>query len=139
MRTLRDNMKTWPQILIEYGKHDNEFWYIADEAALHRAAIKIVAARVKCGYIRPPGDGPEGLQEEVPAEMLARLPKAMQEQAKRTKERNAYARREYATAVKLWVLAQRAQDGDGAAAWELLRERRDHEYERVELVTPEVP
>lgn len=129
---------SWPQILIEHGKHDREYWLLQTHFDLFKAASQIVKQRIDQGWIQEPDAQPYGLQEEVSTEVLEKLPAQMQTEAKRAKAENERRRRDHAEDQRLWQLALLGLT-NGEAAWELLHSRSDYEYERIELVHPVVP
>lgn len=134
--------KTWPQLLVLKDKHETEYYLCADRDALGRACLEILKARLspQYGYIHEPDKEPYGLVDELTDEQIAVLPAHLQRQAQQDRGDNTRRRAEHAEELLQYAEAKKAlADKDGLMAYQVLHDRRDHEYERVELIAPRVP
>jgi len=117
----------WPRVLVLKGDDQDGYYLINDIDHLLRVAVQIVADRMKQSYYYAPRQ--PRLMEEVSDDVVATLPKTMQVIAQTTKIRNAREQLAFDRAAKDWALIQQAHDGDGLAAFTVLDNRKDHEYE----------
>lgn len=127
-----------PSVLILHEKHGNRYLLANSDQELHRAALAVLKARMEAGYFYREPEPPEdpGLTKE----QVEALPASIRETAKKKLAQYLGDLRYYRDEKKLFEETQRAlKEGDGRAAWEILRDRSDHEYERVELVRFEDP
>lgn len=132
-RALRP-LVTEPSLLVLHEKHGDIYFHIPDEARLLVVALDILEKRDRAGYWYYEPDGPPK-PPELSAGDIAKLPDG------KTKDFALNAIREY-------NLVKRGYDNDvenvaarkkaiaeknGRAAWQVLREHRDGEYQRVSL------
>lgn len=130
--------KTWPKLLILQEKHDPGYFLINDIDALLRAAVKVVTERHKERWYYQPEE--PKLKEEVPDDVMDRLPEALRKKAKDDKHSNKSNMKRYQKALDLWNLIQKAvTEQDGMAAFQVLDDRKDHEYENWHLEDIEIP
>lgn len=141
--TKRFDRLPWPQLLVLKGKDEAQYYLLANVEALHAAALEILRKRATGPYpwIAKPDDQPYGLEDgELTPDQIADLPPAFQKTAKDIVFRNTRRRQEHNDHIAEWAEVQRAlAENDGAAAFRILEDRRDHEYEGFELVTLRVP
>lgn len=123
----------YPMLMIMKEKHDTWYLLIADEAALWRACIQVIKHRVEIKYIQEPRNEPYGIQEEVAEELWDRLTPNLKTQAMAVRAANQRSQAIHAEEIDHWKLAQTALSGDGHAAYMVLMDRKDCEYEGVEL------
>jgi hypothetical protein len=138
-----DSMK-WPQLLVLKDKHETDYYLCSDVAALGRACLAILKARTdpKHGYIQDPGPESEiyGLKKELTKEAAEALPDPYREEAIKVIKANARLRAAWKEEVENYETAKKAlKEKDGMAAFAILHDRRDHEYEGFEFVRPIIP
>jgi len=115
-------------------KHENLYFHVPDEAALHAAALSILTGRLRAEYWYPrPDEAPappdytdeteiENLRGHIQATARQKLAEFKQAFQAWTKERDMFAR-------ILWAVENKS----GVAAWQILKARRHGEYERLDL------
>lgn len=132
-----DNVK-WPRLLVLKDKHENEYFLITDIDALWRASLQIVEARLIQLYFYEPKR--EKLIEEVPDDVIDKLPEAMKKKAISDKGSNKFAEKRYQRELEQWQNIQKAlADKNGALAYKILDDRKDHEYEGFAFERLKVP
>lgn len=120
--------KQWPKLLIIKDKHENDYYLISDIDGLLRAALRIVDMRIEQRYYYEPKR--EKLREEVPEDVIDKLPEAMKRAALSDKSSNKYAENRYQRELNTWNMIQKAlKEKDGLAAFQVIDDRKDHEYE----------
>jgi hypothetical protein len=130
--------ETWPKVLVLKDKHENEYFLISNAAALWRAALEILEIRLEQQYIRQPE--PPRPVEEVPDDVIEKLPEAMRKKAISDKQANVGLAKRHAIYVDIWNNVQKAlAEKDGVLAYQILSDRKDHEYEGFEFVRLKVP
>ena len=128
----------WPRLLILKDKHENDYYLINDIDALLRAAVKIVEMRIEQRYFYEPQR--EKLLEEVPDDVIDKLPEAMKKNALSDKSSNKYAETRYQRELAQWQMIQKViAEKDGMAAFQVLDDRKDHEYEGWSLDRIRIP
>lgn len=128
----------WPKLLILKDKHENDHYLINDIDALLRAALMIVAVRIEQRYYFEPKR--EKLIEEVPDDVVDKLPEAIKKKALSDKSSNKYADKRYQRELETWEMIQKAlQEKDGIAAFQVIDSRKDHEYEGWSLERIKIP
>ena len=136
-----DGMK-WPQVLVFHEKHAPVYYLIDGVEALGAAFVEVLKQRLdpKYGYIAKPDVGPYGLKPELTQQAAEALPSPYREQAIAVRHTNASRRAEHAEEIERYCVAKKAaKDGDGMAAYQVLSDRKDYEYEGFEFVTLCVP
>ena len=119
-------------------KHGDRYFVILGEKELHQACLKVLKERFqdRNWYYNPPSDEPE-----IPAytqEQILQLQGAAREAAQR--EFNNYKKelRDHQKDMEQWARIKIAvETGDGAAAFQILQDRSDYEYERMVLEASE--
>jgi len=128
----------WPQLLILKDKHENDYFLINDIDALLRAALQIINMRIEQRYYYEPKV--EALHEEVPDDVVDRLPEAMKKKALSDKSSNKYAAKRYERAMEQWQLIQKVIiEKDGLSAFHVMDDRKDHKYEGWDLEGIKIP
>lgn len=135
------------RVIVAPGKHDTRLLDASTDEAFASSALALLAERDAEGYWyeEPAGlgeDGDEALLSMTDAQIDA-LPELVGAQARRARarDREAQQRKRWWTRMRQVVDARStACDRLGRpAAWMLLLERGDHEYEAVDLVQVEQP
>lgn len=122
--------KTWPQLLVLKDKHEDSYYLVNDVDALWRTALAILEKRIKDRYIQEPYALRENQVEEVSDDIIDKLPDAMRAKAYKDKAYNQKAKTRHDRDVAQWADIQKAlKDGNGVLAYEVLRDRKDAEYE----------
>ena len=125
-----------PKILLLREKHGERAFDARTREALYASALAIVKERNKDRWYYAP-EAPK-LREEVPDDVMDRLPEAMRKKAKDDKHSNKSNQKRYERDLEKWNLLQKAlTENNGEVAWKFLQDRRDHEYEGYELLTLE--
>lgn len=128
----------WPKVLVLKDKHENEYFLISDADALWRAALVILEIRLEQEYITAPT--PPLFEEEVPDDIIEKLPETMRKKALANKKDNEGRAKRYALYVEIWANVEKAlAEKDGCLAYQILSDRKDHEYEGFEFVRLKVP
>lgn len=139
-RTVRPMQEFRGGVLVVHGKHGDTYYHVPTEAHLHVAALDILQMHKQAGYYaylecagqetewspKHPGMEPEEI-EKLPAG-------AIRDTAR--KEWQAWVKHQAAVEGQQrdWKFIERAlREKDGYAAWTVLQERRDAEYERVTI------
>lgn len=124
-----------PRLLVLEEKHGKRYFHVPNEAALFKLALGLLKERHKAGYwyCKPdPKDKPE--PPDVTAEEIEKLPKSLQNSARTSLRNYTAALRSYEDEVNDYTAIVKAvREKDGQAAWTLLFDRRDYEYEGVRL------
>ena len=131
-----------------YGKHDTERWPAGTVAELDASARAVLRSRVDDGYwYEDPGaPDPESVTDAgLTDETISMFPAHWQDEARVRRSKGLVYLRAHQrdTAEFAAILAAAHADstvevrpgGPGSQAWDLLRSRREYEYERVELET----
>jgi len=122
-----------PHVLVFKEKHGDRYFHVPDDAALFAAALSVLTERKKEGYwYYKPEKKPE--PPDVTEEQVATLPKSVQVNA--TVKIRAYkdALRRYEEEVEDFEEIERAvREKDGRAAWQILSDHGDGEYEGYDL------
>lgn len=130
----------YPVLVVLEGKHDRAYYLVESSDHLLVTCCEILRRRVEDErYLEKPGKI-YGLQEgELPEERMAALPAPYQAQARAVAAHNRLLREDHAAALAQWQhVTQALERQDGAAALQVLWDRRDHEYEGIDLVQPQV-
>lgn len=114
-------------------KHGTRYYVVESEKELFRLSLNVLRGRLKSGhfYHEPPGRPapPDFRAEDIPG-----MPASLREAATRQWGRYTTDMRDWERSVDQWTKVNRAaSEADGSLAWEVLRERSDHEYESVAL------
>ena len=123
-----------PKLLILREKHGNRNFLVKDDEDLFRISLSIVRGRQKQGwwYGTTPGAKPSG--PGFTDKDVEKLPPALRADA--TKKLR-YHRSEIASwerSAQMFMDITKALDSkDGRLAWQVLQDRRDHEYEGFSL------
>ncbi len=129
-----------PSVLVLQEKHGDRYFYVASDKALFTTALAIVKERNSHGqwYPQPPGQAPA--VPDVRAEDIPKLPKSLQEAAKKKLREYTNEKRLYDEEIADYQEIQKAiATDDGKLAWEILHKRRDYEYEGILLEIFEDP
>lgn len=121
----------WPMLLVLDEKHDKGYYLIKNIDHLLSTALVVILARSDDHWYSEPSK--PRLEAEVPDVVLEMLPPSMQRDAKTLKSRNAQEQRRFDEANEDWALLQKAIAGDTLAAFNVLDNRKDHEYENWSL------
>ncbi len=112
-------------------KHVDRYFVVDSDEELYATALKILRGRLKSTYYyfdpgpKPePPDYPEEIVHNLPLSLRALAVKKLQEYKERTSEWEKES--EFWGDVNLVC-----SEADGRRAWGLLRDRSNHEYERV--------
>lgn len=152
------------RILIEHGKHATSYYLVDTLERLDKAALSILRMRHEMGYIYEPEE-PYNFDKEayeltdeqldaIPIESVRADLTKRRERAQRTLKESEVELREYNELLELLdqdstiysrevTVRENGQyvkkPGKASKAWEILRDRGDYEYERVELETVTAP
>ncbi len=124
-----------PKLLILYEKHGEAYYHIANDEALFATALMILTGRLNSTYwyYNPSDEKPEA-PAELTTEALEKLPTSLQAEGKKLLARYKRELCDWQENMETFAMIQKAvSDKDGQLAWQVLQERSDHEYERVEL------
>jgi hypothetical protein len=124
-----------PSVLVLHEKHGEVYFHVPDEESLLRAALLVVKGRLKDGhwYYDPSNDAPKG--PGMTKEQVAALPDGpIKADAEKRVAAHTSALRAWYSDVEGWKRVREAVDkDDGRAAWQVLRDYSDGEYQRVSL------
>lgn len=130
--------KTWPQLIVVKEKHDNGYYLVNDVEAVWRWALAILKERLDQRWYYKP-DEPK-LREEVPDDVMDKLPESLRKKAKDDKQSNKSNMKRYQRDMEVWNDIHTAlTEQNGALAFKVLDDRKDHEYEGFTFETLEVP
>ncbi|MDP1713070.1 MAG: hypothetical protein Q8K86_11520 [Candidatus Nanopelagicaceae bacterium] len=120
------------RILIFKEKHDTRYFSAANPKAIKKASLKILGERLKEGWFDV-DDAPK-----PPELQINFIPKSAVNTRERLKTEHADYQerlRQHNEDVRFLELAKKAiKKKDGSSAWDLLRLRKDCEYERMSVV-----
>lgn len=122
---------TRPSVLVLHEKHGKQYFYVPDEEALFKAALEVLKAR-NCAhyYYKPEHPKDPGITKE----QVEALPEVMKAEGKKKLSTYDQEIRQYEDCLRMYETIQKTiEEGDGRAAWRILRDRNDGEYERVSL------
>lgn len=124
-----------PRLLVLAEKHGKRFFHIPDEATLFKFALSILKERHKAGYWYGKPDAKDKPETpDVKAEEIDNLPKSLQDDARKKLRQYANELSAYERDVEAYeAIVKAIREKDGRAAWALLYDRRDYEYESIEL------
>jgi hypothetical protein len=121
------------RILIQHHKHGEAIFDATTPEQLGKAALYILFNNNDCGFYYDE-DKPDDLDFDPAA--IDTMPESLRAGAKKQVEQHKRDVRRYLEVHSFYEDVQTAlAEKNGALAWELLKARRDHEYERVELET----
>lgn len=119
------------RILVQHHKHGECIFNATTLEQLHKAALYILFNNNDCGFYYD-GDEPDPLDFD-PAS-LDSLPASLRRQAEEKIKQHERNMRNYLHQHEFYTDVQAAlAEKNGALAWQILRARTHHEYERVEL------
>lgn len=131
------------RILIFKEKHCTRYFDASTKKKIEAAALKLLKERtnLKYGYIRKPDSKPYFYPKDIEVtltltdEQIAAIPtEDLRKQATDYRASARRAVREHQQEIETWQRVQQAlKSKDGAAAWEILEAREDHEYEGFEF------
>jgi hypothetical protein len=128
----------WPQLLVLKEKHGDDYFLINDIEALWRASLKILKERRDEHWYYEPT--PPQLKEEVADDIMDKLPDSLRKKAKDDKHSNKSNLKRFQKDLDIWNDIQRAiTEQNGALAYKILDDRRDHEYEGLNFENLKVP
>lgn len=129
---------TWPKLIVLKDKHENGYYLVTDVESVWRWALKVLQMRIDDRYIEAPTE--PKFAEEVPDDLIDKLPEPLKKRALSDKRDNASLRKRHAKYVEIWNDVEKAlAEKNGALAFKVLDDRRDHEYEGFSFETLEVP
>lgn len=122
-----------PSVLICHEKHGERYYFVVNDEELFKAALSIVRGRLKEGYwYHEPGSPPT--PPDYSEEDILKLPASLQAPARKKVGEYKQASRFWQDTSDDWDSVNSiCASADGSAAWRLLRDRSDHECERVSL------
>lgn len=114
-------------------KHGTRYYVVESEEELFRLSLNILRGRFKSGYFYHEPQGrpspPDFKADDIPG-----MPASLRDPATRQWGRYTTDLRDWEQATAQWARVNKAaSEADGPLAWEVLRERSDHEYESVTL------
>lgn len=120
-----------PSVLVLKEKHGDRHFNVADDAALHRVALKILTERFEQGYwYYKPEDKDKPEAPDFTMEQVATLPESLRAKADKKLREYTDACRRYDAEVEDYNDIETAvKNKDGKLAWEALQAHRDGEYE----------
>jgi len=124
---------TKPQLLVFKEKHGERYFHVPDDAALFKAALKVLSERFEegCWYYKPE-DKPE--PPDVTEAQIETLPKSLQAAAMQKRREYNNKLRDYQFELEIFELIEKAiEKKDGRAAWRILKDRAEGEYEGCDL------
>jgi hypothetical protein len=131
-----------PKLLVFKEKHGQRYFYVHNDKALFKAALKILTERAKEGYwYYKPEEPPKA--PDFTKEQIATLPESMRADATKKLQQYTDACRRYDAEVEDYNEIQEAlKTKNGKLAWQCLRNRSDGEYEgcsleRIESTEPD--
>ncbi len=125
---------TTPSVVVCHEKHGNRYFSAKDDAELFETALKILKGRLarKGEWYYEPDvvkADPGFTQADVD-----KLPAALKDDAQRKLKQSLNVATQYRREKAEWDRINKAvNENDGKLAWEVLRDRNDHEYEGVSL------
>jgi hypothetical protein len=128
-----------PMLLIFKEKHGDRYFHVPNDKTLFRVALYVLTERYKQGYWYPkPSDQDKPTPPDINEAGIAKLPQSLQGTAKKNLQEYKRALAEYTDLVSEYEGIKKTVDTEnGRAAWILLRNRRDAEYEGFDLETYE--
>jgi len=118
-------------VLVIHEKHSNYYVHLDSEATLHKAALALLATRLKAKWYTLPE------RPKAPGYTLAMvddMPASLQAAARQTFKIYEREVKEYVSAsAEVTEIKKAVKDRDGKTAWMILLNRRGSEYERVEV------
>jgi|SRR5271155_698784 len=124
-----------PMLLVFKEKHGRRHFHVIDDKALLRAALHVLTERHKEGYWYPK---PETSEKPHPPDVaeadIEKLPTSLRETAKEALRNFQDWLAAYEKEVSKYAdIVKAVATKDGRAAWTILRDRRNYEYEGFEL------
>lgn len=134
-RWIKNNFGT-RQLLVLHGKHEPLYYFIGNLSDLHQTTLAILQMHYEDQMY---ADTLEWAEEDPPE--APEIPKGTEFANKRMQRANDFAWEDYAENVKMHKSAKHfarlleiaLRNKDGWLAYELIRQRSTHEYERVTL------
>jgi hypothetical protein len=121
----------YPAVLVIHEKHSNYYVHLESEATLHKASLALLATRVKAKWYTLPE------RPKAPGYTLAEvdnMPAGLQAAARLVfKEYERDVKYYVSESQELTEIKKAIKDGDGKTAWMILLNRREGEYERVDV------
>lgn len=128
--------RKYPLLVVQKQKHVTNYYLAHDRDELMRVFVAMLRNNQKAQYYYKP-DKPV-LKDALTAEQIAALPERLQESERRRLDDNRRAMAEYEHDLENWNNIQKAiKDSDGEAAYQVLHDRRDAEYEGWDFETLE--
>ena len=118
-------------VLVLKEKHSDRYFVVDNDEELFAAAVMVLRGRLKAGHFYyDPGEPPPG--PDFSQADADKLPASLREAAMSQFRRHEDKLRSYAHDKQEWDDINLAcASADGRAAWRILRNRGDHEYESV--------
>ncbi len=119
-------------VLVLHEKHGNQYFVVDDDEGLFAAALTILRRRLMSDWYYGPGTAPAPL--DYVQDDIAKLPPSFRDDAQRKLKDNVERTRVWQYESKIWEDVNSAcSSADGRLAWQILKSRSDHEYERVSI------
>ena len=124
------------QILVEFQKHGEGYFSIPTINDLYKVSLFILKNRIEIGYIQQLKEPePLGFEESE----IEFLPEPFRKDAKEKFDHQRKLESEIQKNNKDYNNSIKAiEDEDGATAWRILGKRSDYEYERIEIIQPNI-
>ena len=127
------NIVKTPSVLIVSEKHERYYFHIPDDDALFRVALDILKERFESGewYEMEPEPKHPGFEKAD----IVKIPHGLKQDAEmRLLEFNEEKKEWKKSKEEIDKIEQTIKEHNGQLAWRLLLNRKEYEYERVELV-----
>ena len=120
--------------LVFEEEHGSRRYHIPDDATLFKASLKVLTERNEEGYWYPEPEGEAPTPPDVKEADIPNLPKSLQDAARKQIRTYLESKRDYdKERVEYDAIQKAIESEDGRAAWDILYDRRDAEYEGVTL------
>lgn len=122
-----------PSLLVCHEKHGEVYFVVQNDEDIFRVALSIVRGRLRSGdwYCEPEG---KPSKPDFTAEDIEKLPASLRKEAIRTLTGYQQALQSWEQDNESYTLIGRAvETQDGRAAWRVLRDYSDGEYQRVSI------
>lgn len=125
---------SYPVVVVQKHKHNSLYYLAHSQEELLKVFVRMVRENNNAEYYYKP-EKPK-LRDALTEEQIAVLPEKYRKVEAAAVAANARMLRDYEEALEDWKLIQKALSGDGEAAYEVLDNRRDHEYEGWAIEIP---
>jgi hypothetical protein len=128
----------FPKLIVLKDKHEDSYYLVNDVEAVWRWALQVLEMRIEQQYIREPT--PPKPVEEVPDDLIEKLPESLKKKALADKRDNAALMKRHQKYLDIWNDCQRAlAERNGALAFRVLDDRKDAEYEGFTFENVKIP